>query len=169
MPQFRPSSDAPPLDVAARSNGIRDSTLVGLVLITIVRTSEALAGDQASIANARLNPGAGDLRQSSPRAMIVTSSLGFFAPPVATDTLAFSATDFRPRRHTLFDKDPAADAFGDAPMLRGTTVWQRMAQYKSHEGVRLLTLWESTESTVFLQAGRRAGGETRHCNGPAGC
>jgi hypothetical protein len=40
-------------------------------------------------------------------------------------------------------------------MLRGTTVWQRMEEYRVHDGVRLLTLWESRGSTVSLQAGKR--------------
>ena len=39
-------------------------------------------------------------------------------------------------------------------MLRGTTVWQRMSEYKSRDRVRLLTLWESSASTVSLQAGK---------------
>jgi hypothetical protein len=39
-------------------------------------------------------------------------------------------------------------------MLRGTNVWQRMADYKSHDRVRLLTLWESSASCVSLQAGK---------------
>ena len=40
-------------------------------------------------------------------------------------------------------------------MLRGTSVWQRLSDYKSHDRVRLLTLWESPGSTVSLQAGKR--------------
>ena len=75
--------------------------------------------------------------------------------PIADDRAArFSqATDFRLRKDTVFDTDPAVNAFGDAPMLQGTTVWQRMSEYKSHDRVRLLTLWESSGSTVSLQAG----------------
>jgi hypothetical protein len=30
-----------------------------------------------------------------------------------------------------------------------------MSEYRSHDRVRLLTLWESSESTVSLQAGKR--------------
>ena len=40
-------------------------------------------------------------------------------------------------------------------MFRDTTVWQRMSEYKSHDRVRVLTLWETSGSTVSLQAGRR--------------
>lgn len=39
-------------------------------------------------------------------------------------------------------------------MLRNTTVWQRLAEYRSQDRVRLLTLWESRGSAVSLQAGK---------------
>jgi hypothetical protein len=55
----------------------------------------------------------------------------------------------------MFDSGPMVNSFVDTPMLRGTTVWQRMSEYKSHDRVRLLTLWESSGSTVSLQAGKR--------------
>jgi hypothetical protein len=154
MSEFRPSNSVPLLDLAARCNRIRDKMLVGLVLFTLVRTGEALAGDQPWIANATLDPDFGNLRQPPPARAFVTAP-GFFTAPTAADSQLFSATDFRPRKPTVFDRDPSVNAFGDAPMLRGTTVWQRMSEYRSHDRVRLLTLWESSESTVSLQAGKR--------------
>ncbi len=155
MSEFHPSSNVPLLDLAARCNSIRDKMLVGLVLFTLVRTGEALAGDQASVANATLAPDLGNLRQSSPPARSLITAPEFFAAPTTADSQTFSATDFRPRKPTVFDRDPMVNSFGDAPMLRGTTVWQRMSEYKSHDRVRLLTLWESSGSTVSLQAGKR--------------
>jgi hypothetical protein len=155
MTEFRPSNSVPLLGLAARCNSIRDKMLVGLVLFTLVRTGEALAGDHASIANATLDPDFGNLRQSPPPARASITSPEFFAMPTAADSRLFSTTDFRPRKPTLFDRDPTVNGFGDAPMLRGTTVWQRMSEYRSHDRVRLLTLWESSESTVSLQAGKR--------------
>jgi hypothetical protein len=56
MSEFPPLNDAPPLNLAAHCNSIRDKMLVGLVLFTLAQTGEALAGDQATIANATLNP-----------------------------------------------------------------------------------------------------------------
>jgi len=53
----------------------------------------------------------------------------------------------------MFLRQP--EQFGDAPMLRGTTVWQRLSEYRAHDRVRVLTLWESGGSTVSLQAGKR--------------
>jgi hypothetical protein len=154
MSEFRPSNDAPLLDRAARCNGIRDRMLVGLVLFALVRASEALAGDQASIINATVTPDIGKLRLSSPSSTAITATPGAFSAPAATDNRVFSATEFRPRKHTVFDSDPTVNSF-DTPMLRGTTVWQRLAEYRSHDRVRLLTLWESSGSSVSLQAGKR--------------
>jgi hypothetical protein len=154
MPEINPSNDPPPLDHAARCNGIRDRMLVGLVLFTLVRTGEALAGDQTFVGNSALDPGAGKPRRSSPPAMATMATPQFFSAPALADNQGFSPTEFRPRKHTLFDHDPAVSSFGDAPMFRGTTVWQRLSEYKSHDRVRLLTLWQSSGSTVSLQAGK---------------
>jgi hypothetical protein len=155
MSEFRPSNDAPPPDAAARCNSLRDRMLIGLMLITLVRTSEALAGDQASIANATVDPGAGGLRQSLPPAPALMAPLESFGAPTVTENRTFSATDFRPRKPTVFDSDPTVSSFSDTPLLRNTTVWQRLSEYRSHDRVRLLTLWESNSSTISLQTGRR--------------
>jgi len=155
MSEFRPSNDAPLLDRAARYNGIRDRMLVGLVLFALARTSEALAGDQASIINATAARDVGKLRLSSPSNTAITATPEAFSAPLATDNPIFSATDFRPRKHTVFDTGPTGNFFGDTPMLRDTTVWQRLAQYRSHDRVQLLTLWASSGSSVSLQAGKR--------------
>jgi len=155
MPEFPPSDDALQLDLAALCNSLRDKMLVGLVLFTLVRSGEALAGDQASIANATLNAGADHLRRSSLPVRALITAPEIFAVPPPAESQVFSTTDFRPRKRTIFDRDPMTNSFGDAPMLRGTTVWQRMSEYKSRDRVRLLTLWESSASTVSLQAGKR--------------
>jgi hypothetical protein len=157
MSEFRPSNDVPPFDAAARCNSLRDRMLIGLVLITLIRTSEALAGDQASIANANLGMGTGigGLRLSLPPAPALMAPLDSLSAPTDMDNRTFSATEFRPRKSTVFDSNPTASAFSEAPLLRNTTVWQRLSEYRSHDRVRLLTLWESNSSTISLQAGRR--------------
>jgi hypothetical protein len=154
MSETPPSENLPQASCAARCYGIRDRMLLGLVLVTIVSTGEALAGEQAVIVNPTSDLELGKLRQSAPPAAMLTDSQLYTAPPLKDNAL-FSNTDFTPRKHTVFDTDPAVDTFGDTPMLRGTTVWQRLSEYKSHDRVRLLTLWESSGSSVSLQAGRR--------------
>src|SRR5271170_4940350 len=155
MSEFRPSSDAPQSGDAASCNCLRDRMLVGLMLFTLVRASEVLAGEQASITNTSLDPDVANLKYVSPRAPAPTAAPGNFTAPPAGDYKVFSATEFRPRKQTVFDSDQTINSFTDAPMLRSTTVWQRMAEYRSKDGVRLLTLWESRGSTLSLQAGRR--------------
>jgi hypothetical protein len=155
MSEFRPSNRVPLLDLAARSNSIRDKMLVGLVLFTLARTGEALAGEQASIANAKLDSDVGNLPRSSEPARASITAPDFFAAPTVVDSQLFSTTDFRPRKPTVFNHDPTVSTFDDAPMLRSTTIWQRMSEYRSRDRVRLLTLWESSGSTVSLQAGKR--------------
>jgi hypothetical protein len=159
MSEFRPSNDVPPLDAAARCNSLRDRMLIGLMLITLIRTSEALAGDQASIAGANsdtgMGAGLGGSRLSLRPAPALTAPLDSLSAPTDMDSRTFSATEFRPRKPTVFDSNPSAYAFSDAPLLRNTTVWQRLSEYRSRDRVRLLTLWESNSSTISLQAGRR--------------
>jgi hypothetical protein len=150
-----PSSKPAPPEAAPRF-AIRDGVLLGLVLVTIVRSGEALAGEQTMTINPALDPTASKLRQPAPpAALVISDPQTLFAPPALEEPVEFSTTDFTPRKRTLFDADPGANVYGDSPMLRGTTVWQRLQQYKSRDRVRLLTLWESSGSSVSLQAGRR--------------
>jgi hypothetical protein len=77
-----------------------------------------------------------------------------FSIPADGGLPRYSATDFSPRRRNLLDPDPK-DLDSAAPMLGGTTMWQRMSDFRSHDRVRVLTLWESSGGAVSLQAGRR--------------
>jgi hypothetical protein len=153
MPQTDPLSDSLPRDRAVHGNGIRDGVLLGLVLFTLIHGGDAVAGEQTFVANPAQDAAANKPRRSAPPATATLDTAQFFSAPPATDNQAFSATEFRPRKHSVLDND-FVNPVGDAPMLRGTTVWQRMAQYKSHNRLRLLTLWESSGSTVSLQTGR---------------
>jgi hypothetical protein len=163
MLQTDPHSGSPPPDRAVHGNGIRDGVLLGLVLFTLVHGGDALAGEQTFVANAAQDSDANKPHRSAlpapalpAPATLDTAPLDtarLFSVPAATDNQAFSATEFRPRKHSVLDND-FVNPVGDAPMLRGTTVWQRMAEYKSHDRLRLLTLWESSGSTVSLQTGR---------------
>ncbi|MHB8475101.1 MAG: hypothetical protein ACYDBZ_02290 [Steroidobacteraceae bacterium] len=134
-------------------NGIRDGVLLGLVLFTLVHNGDALAGEQTIVANPAQDFDAHEPRRSAPPAPATLDTAQLFRVPAATDTQGFSPTEFRPRTHGALDHD-LVSPLGDVPMLRGSTVWQRLSEYKSHDRVRLLTLWESSGSTVSLQAGK---------------
>jgi hypothetical protein len=135
MSECRPSNDAQPLGFAARCNSVHDGSLPGFLLVALLCCGDALADDQASHAKA------------------ASKSTVDFTLPKDLGARAFSSTEFRPRKHTAFDREPPA-APVDAPMLQNTTVWQRMSEYRSQDRVRLLTLWESSGSAVSLQAGK---------------
>lgn len=153
MSECRPLKEAWPVISAARRFGVCDRLLVGLVAITLVRAGEALAGEQAPEAGlpGKLEPG--DARAST---MFPASLFGApekYSMPGMTETHAFSKEQFRPRGHSIFESDAHAD-LGDDKMISDTTVWQRLSEFRAHDRVRVLTLWESGLSSVSLQAGK---------------
>lgn len=155
MPEFRPSIDAPPRDAAGHYLGSRERFLLNVFLIALLRSGEAFAGDQAAMINPKVDPVPVNFGQFSQAGTPVTPSAEIFAMPTSGGVPLFSTTEFRPRKHTIFDPDPSMSASGEAPLLHYTTVWQRLSEYKSRDRVRVLTLWESSGSSVSLQAGKR--------------
>jgi hypothetical protein len=148
---------------------VRDRILLGFVLLSVA-AAEAQAEEHYSsvVLDAAANsarplrasqiapsgiPGNGSFSAAAFTAGTVSGDL--FTAPAMLAAPRFSATDFSPRKHTVFDVDPAVAAYSDTPMLRGTTIWQRMNDYRSRDRVRLLTLWESSGSILSLQAGKR--------------
>jgi hypothetical protein len=124
----------------SRGNCIRESMLLSLVLYGVVRTGEALAGDQSP---------------RTPAASMFPAAFVSVRP--LTDVEAFSATEFRPRKHSLVDFDPSLGgrSMMDAPMQRGGTLSQQMAEFRTESRLRLLTLWQTRGSSLSLQAGKR--------------
>jgi hypothetical protein len=137
------------------SDHIRESTLLTLVLYGVVSASQALAGDEPSSADSALRPDTENSRQSKLIAASMLSPRFTAVKPLAEE--AFSAGEFRPRKHSILDADSPGNAAGviDAPMLKDKSVWQQMAEFKSQDRVRLLTLWQMRGSSVSLQAGKR--------------
>jgi hypothetical protein len=142
----------------ARNSSIRDRILLTVVLYALVRASEALAGDQAATTDARLSPDLAHSRKPLPSAALLSTPV-FSTDRSFTETDPFSATEFRPRRHAPAAAEfSASESFAsNTPMLQGASVWQRMAEYKSQDRVRVLTLWETRGSTFSLQAGKHGG------------
>jgi hypothetical protein len=126
--------------------GIRERILLGLIVCTVARAGAVMAQEQESkFSGALFHP----------------ASIGAEWPMTSVDPRYALAqpqiqnlfgADFRPRAASLSSLDPAPEP---APTLRSTTVWQRMEDYKSRSGLRLLTLWEWRAGTLSLQAGRK--------------
>jgi len=155
MPECRPSNDAQPRETAAPCNTIHDRSLPGFLLIALLCCGDALADEHASNPGATPGSAVAGSRQSPPTAAVAIANSEIFTLPKDIGAPSFSSTDFRPRKRTIFDRDPVFGTSADAPILENTTVWQRMSEYRSQDRVRLLTLWESSGSAVSLQAGKR--------------
>jgi hypothetical protein len=143
----------------ARRTGIRDGILLALVLYTLVRTSEALAGDLPSVAGPAAKPHSDDLTQhphSAAAAAATTQALpANFAAPASFESEPFSPTEFRPRVHdSAFAGATHASSLGADSLFESNSVWEQMAQSRSADRVRLLTLWRNRGSSLSLQAKR---------------
>lgn len=144
--------DTPAPGRGARTRAPRDGLLVGLMMLALVPAGEALAAEKWTMPGEALEPDLLPAPLSAAAAAIPGShrALDLSMPPVSP-----TAT-FRPRGPSILDD--TVDPFGGpagAPLISNTTVWQRLSQYRTHDRVRVLTLWETGGSSVSLQAGRR--------------
>ncbi len=153
MSEIAPINGASTACSAARCSGISERILLTAALCALVHAGRALAGDHASIAD---EPVKQDSRQPPP---VVSLTSLFSTDRSFADSDAFSATEFRPRSRGLAAADSSAGGRfgGDTPTLHGTTVWDRMADFRSQDRVRVLTLFETRGSSISLQAGKRGG------------
>jgi hypothetical protein len=140
--ETRRNTDARQLADTAGSSSIC-SVLAGLVIYTLVHASEA---NGAEPGNRRAEP-----PDPANASALPLSPTEFAAAP---ETKNYSATEFRPRGPSLLSDSATANEPAENPTLRNTTVWQRMADFRSRDRVRVLTLWESGGGTVSLQAGK---------------
>jgi hypothetical protein len=146
------------------------SPCVGLLLCMLVRSGAGVAGELTAATGDPAAPETAAWRQSAPLpaslfALPMTHPVDLPPSPAAPTVTAasanpatdkvFSTQEFRPRGRSVLDPDYREDGRNDAPMLRGTNVWQNLADYRSHDRVRLVTLWETSGSSVSLQAGRK--------------
>jgi hypothetical protein len=69
----------------------------------------------------------------------------------------YSSAEFRPRGASLAPPKTEAQAAEAIPALHESTMWERMAEFRSSRGIRLLTLWETSGSSLSLQTGRGGG------------
>jgi hypothetical protein len=160
MSDIRPTQDA--RRVISAGCGICGRVLLAAALL--VRGGGSLAADPAPpVAGAASLAGRGAPVQpvsfSEPFPASLFSAPLFSAPlsyplPLVSDPNALAAREFRPRGRSILDSDLQVNV-ADGALIDDTTVWQRLAEYRTHDRVRVLTLWESGASTVSLQAGKK--------------
>jgi hypothetical protein len=152
------SNNCPLIDEQACSNktrplGVCDRMLVGVVLWTLVHTTEALAGDQiqpGTEPKQTLHPP----RQPAPIAAAMTLIPAPYQAVSLPEAPLYSSYEFRPRGPSLSESN-ARSAAGEQPLIDNTTVWQRLADYRIHDRFSLVTLWETGGNSLSLQAGRK--------------
>jgi hypothetical protein len=136
-----------------RHLGVCDRMLVGVVLWTLVHTTEAFAGDQiqpAAEPKQALIPS----RQPAPIAAAMTRIPAPYQAVSLPEAPVYSAHEFRPRGPSL-SENITRSASGEQPLIYNTTVWQRLADYRIHDRFSLVTLWETGGNSLSLQAGRK--------------
>jgi hypothetical protein len=146
--------------------------LLGVAAATLLGACNALAGDADALA--ALRPQADELRAPSDAgskslveplfarplyvpgaSMPGTSTPGAYALPPPAEPSNYSAQEFRPRGRSVLETDPRGAA--DDNLAFDTTIWQRLNEYRNHDRIRVLTLWESGASAVSLQTDHRWG------------
>lgn len=90
-------------------------------------------------------------------------SLRDMYPDLAIPRTTFEITrEFQPRASLYpvgaldadFRSSSLRERSGDLPL---TTAWQRMGDFRSQDGIRLLTVWQSADSTLALHQGKHGG------------
>lgn len=127
--------------------------LMGFVLWTLVYTTEALAGDQAQH-NGEPKHHANPSRQPASIAAAMSSIPVPYQATTLPETPSYSVQEFRPRGPSL-NEAKGAPVAGAPSLMNDTTVWQRLSDYRTHDRLRLVTLWETGGNSLSLQAGRR--------------
>jgi hypothetical protein len=143
-----------PRKVAANRDGTRRRLFLGLAAFTLIKAGEVMAADQVGNTTIALRP---DLFAAQPplSAALLPIPREYTLPP-AFEPRSFSNTEFRPRGHSVFDSDRSIPgAWGGDNLMSDRTVWQRLQEYRSHDRVRVLTLWESGASAVSIQTNRK--------------
>lgn len=154
-PKIRPTSAASIRARRRRQRSPFDGLLAGLVLITLLRSGEVLAGEPASAAGGdfklSLHPALGPVWHPAALAGLPNS---FLAPDPPTVGL-FPTDSFRPRGRSVLERDTTLRGPAEALFIPGTTVWERLSEYRARDRVRVLTLWETGGNSVSLQADHR--------------
>ena len=126
--------------------------LVAAVGIAVICTAPARAADWDSAATA---PG---LRMPDP-----LLSLRDMYPDLASRPATPEPTrEFQPRASSLFGRSPdvGLHSSGDRERradLPQTSAWQRLGDFRSDEGIRLLTVWQTADSTIAVLQGKHGG------------
>ena len=153
MLEYRANEQLGPL--AAMPRRVRcDRFFASLAVLVLVQTAEASAAEPASVAAGSDRSPANDLLRSPSINFPAFAFPDKYAPPQEPETASFSAKYFRPLGFTAKNSE-SPPIVADDSLMRETSVWQRLADFRALGRVRVLTLWQTSASSVSLQAGKR--------------
>jgi len=75
----------------------------------------------------------------------------------APEVLPLASPEFRPHGPSLCPQAVSGSTDRTLPLNSDESFWQRMRDFRGRDGLRLLTLWKSSWSTLSLQTGKRGG------------
>jgi hypothetical protein len=144
---------------AALRAAMGDRLLLGLAVLALMRAGGACAEDSAAQAHPE--------HDVAPRTSLKAATLPEFTKhytltdPLLTapseyrlsaiaETKSYSATEFRPRGRSIFDADPRLSPPGGT-VAADKNFLQRLNEYRSHDRVRVLTLWDTGASAISIQ------------------
>lgn len=127
-----------------RGLSFRESMLLALAICSVARGSDVFAAEP-------------EPQFATP---VVAPSLlppSFVTAPTRLAPETFSLTEFRPRKRAPLEMNSASStaSFIDMPTIQDTSMAHQMSDFKSQNRLRLLTLWQSRSSSLYLQAGKR--------------
>ena len=165
MPECRPSNVRSPGN-AARRNTFHDRSLPGFLLIALLYCGDSVADEHASNPAAAPGSTVAGSRQSPPVAAVPVAEPEFFTLSKDAGAPPFSPTDFRPRKRSVFERDPVLRNVG------------RRIPPREHDGLAAnVGIPIRRIECDCLRCGRHAAAQflcrrenmvIRHCNGTAG-
>jgi hypothetical protein len=151
--------DTPKSVVTAPRAAMGDRLLLGLAVLALMRAGGACAEDPA----AQAHPEHDVAQRTSFKAATLPEFTKHYTltDPLLTapseyrlsavpETKAYSATEFRPRGRSIFDADPRLSPPGGT-VSADKNFLQRLNEYRSHDRVRVLTLWDTGASAISIQ------------------
>jgi hypothetical protein len=155
--------DTPKGVVTALRAATGDGFLLAFAVLVLIRAGAACAEDPLALAPPE--------HDGAPRTSFKAATLPEFskhytlsdpllsAPndyrlPAMPETKSYSATEFRPHGRSIFDADPRLNPPGGA-LPSEKNFLQRLNEYRSHDRVRVLTLWDTGASAISIQTNHK--------------
>jgi hypothetical protein len=137
------------VDDASARHGLFHALAAAIGLAALCTTPAAGADWDAPAPGLRMPDSLLSLHDMYPDLVTARAGRGF-----ASDFAARAGAFPKPAPEADFRGAGVLDRSGDLPL---TNAWQRMSDFRSEDGIRLLTVWQSANGTVALHQGKHGG------------